>query len=72
MNKDGFRTLSTSCFGPMGTISWFELEEKTLDVELNIATEKDEKAGFLKIRLLFVRALCEGDKPQVGKKDWAL
>jgi hypothetical protein len=43
-----------------------------VDVELNLATEKNEEAGLKKTRLLFVRALCEGDKSQVGKKDWAV
>lgn len=47
-------------------------QAKTVDVELNLVTEKNEKAYWVKTRLLFVRGQCEGDKPQVGKKDWAV
>ena len=47
----------------------------TLDVELDIADEQEKKekiSKWIKVRLLFVRGAAEGEKPSVGKKDWAL
>ena len=58
--------------GKWGNIANSDYQGKTVDVELNLATNKNEKEEWVKTRLLFVRALCEGDKPQVSKKDWAV
>ncbi len=44
----------------------------TMDVELNIASGKNEAPNDISIRLLFVRGAMEQSKPCVGKKDWAL
>ena len=47
----------------------------TLDVELEIADDGNAKKHtpeWIKVRLLFVRGAAEGEKPRVGKKDWAL
>ena len=45
----------------------------TLDVEIDIASEEEKKTNQrIKVRLLFVRGATEGEKPSVGKKDWAL
>ncbi|MCF6299327.1 MAG: transposase [Thiomicrorhabdus sp.] len=44
----------------------------TMDVELNIASGKNEEPNEINIRLLFVRGATEQSKPCVGKKDWAL
>lgn len=47
----------------------------TLNVELDIADGEEKKnkmAQRVKVRLLFVRGAAEGEKPSVGKKDWAL
>jgi SRSO17 transposase len=46
-------------------------QSKSLDVELNLNESSDEKARWIKVRLLFVRGVVEGDKPRPGKHDWA-
>jgi len=33
---------------------------------------KDDTRRWVKVRLLFVRAMVEGDKPTLGKHDWAV
>lgn len=45
---------------------------KIVKIELNLATKKNEKADWIEANLLFVRGIGEGDKPQVGQKDWAI
>jgi hypothetical protein len=47
-------------------------QAKTADVELNLATKKNEEDHWVKVRLLFVRGQCDGEKRQVGKKDWVV
>ena len=58
--------------GKWEKIAGLDYYGKIVDVELNLATGKKEKADWKNVRLLFVRGQCEGDKPQVGKKDWAV
>lgn len=53
-------------------IAGFGYQGKTVDVDLNLATKKKEQARWVKARLLFVRGQCDGEKPQVGKKDWVI
>lgn len=47
-------------------------QSKTVDVELNLNESKDDTQRWVKVRLLFVRAMAEGDKPTPGKHDWAV
>jgi len=47
-------------------------QAKTIDVELNLAQKKSEPDQWIKVRLQFVRGVCDDDKPQPGKHDWAL
>ena len=44
-------------------------QSKTVDVELNLNESKDDTQRWVKVRLLFVRAMAEGDKPTPGKHD---
>jgi len=47
-------------------------QAKALDVELNLAESAKEPERWIKVRLLFVRGVVEGDKKQPGKHDWAV
>jgi SRSO17 transposase len=47
-------------------------QAKALDVELNLAESAKEPERWVKVRLLFVRGVVEGDKAQPGKHDWAV
>jgi SRSO17 transposase len=47
-------------------------QSKTLDVELNLNDPKDDAARWIKVRLLFVRGIVDGDKAQAGKHDWVV
>jgi len=47
-------------------------QAKVVDVALNLATTKKEKAQWINVRLLFVRGADEETKKQVGKHDWAV
>jgi len=58
--------------GKWEKIAGLDYQGKTVDIELDLATKKKEKADWINARLLFVRGQCEGDKPPVGKKDWAI
>lgn len=44
----------------------------TLDVSLDIATDKNKEPNIINVRLLFVRGATAQSKPCVSKKDWAL
>ncbi|MDM8559982.1 transposase [Candidatus Parabeggiatoa sp. HSG14] len=58
--------------GKWENIAGLDYRGKIVDVELNLATDKKEKVDWVNVRLLFVRGQCEGDKPSVDKKDWAV
>jgi SRSO17 transposase len=45
-------------------------QAKAVDLTLNLAT--DEPDCWIAVRLLFVRGVANGDKPQAGKHDWAV
>lgn len=47
-------------------------QSKTVDVELNLNDPQDKTARWIKVRLLFVRGIVDGDKAQPGKHDWAV
>ena len=47
-------------------------QAKLVDVELNLAEQKEDPDRWRKVRLLFVRGTDCDDKPQAGKHDWAL
>jgi hypothetical protein len=47
-------------------------QSKVLDVELNLNDASEETQRWVKVRLLFVRGIVEGDKAQAGKHDWAV
>ena len=47
-------------------------QAKALDVELNLAESAKGPERWVKVRLLFVRGVVEGDKAQPGKHDWAV
>ena len=47
-------------------------QAKALDVELNLAESAKGPERWIKVRLLFVRGIVEGDKARPGKHDWAV
>lgn len=47
-------------------------QSKTVVVELNLNDAKEEVARWVKVRLLFVRGVCNTDKAQPGKHDWCV
>ena len=47
-------------------------QSKILDVELNLNDPKDAAARWIKVRLLFVRGIVDGDKAEAGKHDWVV
>ena len=47
-------------------------QSKTIVVELNLQTDKEEKERWVNVRLLFVRGVAESNKAQPGKNDWAV
>ena len=53
-------------------VSGTPYQAKLVDVELNLAEQKDEPERWRKVRLLFVRGAGQDEKPQAGKHDWAL
>jgi len=58
--------------GQWEKISGLPYQSKTLDVELNLNDTTDKEARWVKVRLLFVQGIVEGDKAQPGKHDWAV
>lgn len=58
--------------GKWPKIAGLGYQGKTVDVELNLATDKNEEERWVQVRLLFVRGKLEGDKPQIGQKDWVI
>lgn len=44
----------------------------SLEVELDIAEEKEKQPVWQRVKLLFVRGINTPGEPEVGKKDWAL
>ena len=47
-------------------------QAKKLDVEVNLNDPKDDTERWIKVRLLFVQGIVEGDKPEAGKHDWVV
>jgi hypothetical protein len=47
-------------------------QAKALDVELNLSESPQDPKHWLKVRLLFVRGVANGEKAQAGKHDWAV
>lgn len=47
-------------------------QSKTVEVELNLNDPLDKTQRWIKVRLLFVRGIVDGDKAQPGKHDWAV
>jgi hypothetical protein len=47
-------------------------QAKALNVELNLSESPKEPARWVKVRLLFVRGIANGEKAQAGKHDWAV
>jgi hypothetical protein len=47
-------------------------QAKAGDVELNLSESPKEPERWIKVRLLFVRGIVNGDKAQAGKHDWAV
>jgi len=43
-----------------------------VDVELNLSESPQEPERGIKVRLLFVRGVVNGEKVQAGKHDWAV
>ena len=62
----------TAVRGQWENISGQPYQSKTLDVELNLNDTKDKTVRWIKVRLLFVRGIVDGDKAQPGKHDWAI
>lgn len=56
----------------MGKIPGQPYQSKTVDVALNLNDPQDKTARWIKVRLLFVRGIVDGDKAQPGKHDWAV
>jgi len=47
-------------------------QAKALDVELNLSESPKQAECWIKVRLLFVRGIVNGEKAQAGKHDWAV
>jgi SRSO17 transposase len=47
-------------------------QSKTVVVDLNLNDPKDEKARWIKVRLLFVQGMPASDKALPGKHDWCV
>jgi SRSO17 transposase len=47
-------------------------QAKAMDVELNLGESPKEPERWIKVRLLFVRGIVNGEKAQAGKHDWAV
>jgi len=47
-------------------------QAKAIEVTLNLASRAADPDQWIKVRLVFVRGTDEGNKPAVGKHDWAL
>ena len=47
-------------------------QSKVLDAELNLNDASEETQRWVKVRMLFVRGIVEGEKAQAGKHDWAV
>ena len=47
-------------------------QAKALDVELNLSESPKDQERWIKVRLLFVRGVANGEKQQAGKHDWAV
>ena len=58
--------------GKWEKISGLPYKSKTLDVELNLNDTTNKEERWVKVRLLFVQGIVEGDKAQPGKHDWAV
>ncbi len=58
--------------GQWGKIPGQNYQSKTVVVDLNLNDPKDERARWIKVRLLFVRGVPDSDKVQPGKHDWCV
>jgi DDE superfamily endonuclease len=47
-------------------------QAKAMDVELNLSESPKAPERWVKVRLLFVRGVVNGEKAQAGKHDWAV
>jgi SRSO17 transposase len=47
-------------------------QAKAVDVELNLSESTKAPERWIKVRLLFVRGVVNGEKAQAGKHDWAV
>ncbi|HUL10788.1 MAG TPA: transposase [Methylococcaceae bacterium] len=47
-------------------------QAKAVAVELNLSESPQDPEHWIKVRLLFVRGIVQGEKAQAGKHDWAV
>ena len=57
--------------GKWQSLSKVPYQSKSIVVELNLAATQKEPDQWVKVKLLFVRSMCEA-KQQAAKNDWAL